>query len=122
MGGSLSEIEKAGTASVNLVVSSSGIAAAKELQKMFGTPYVVGIPYGKDCSKKLISDLKTAAQTGKSIVSYAGRAGAEHRKSPLSVKAWRQARLRLPSHSKREKARGFCARWNQRRSSFPQTA
>lgn len=75
MGSSLSEIEKAGTASVNLVVSSSGISAAKELEKMFGTPYVVGIPYGKSLSEKLISDLKTAAQTGKSVVSYAGRAG-----------------------------------------------
>lgn len=72
MGGGLAEIREAGRASVNLVVSASGIAAARELQKIFQTPFVVGVPYGKDFSKKLLSDLKTAAETGQSIVSYAG--------------------------------------------------
>ena len=44
MGSTLDEIKKSGKASVNLVISYSGLAAAKELQEMFGTPYVVGVP------------------------------------------------------------------------------
>lgn len=72
MGGSLTEIKEAGRAWVNLVVSSSGIAAARELQEISQTPYVVGVPYGDKFSKKVIANLKTAAETGQSIVSYAG--------------------------------------------------
>ena len=47
MGSCLEEISRAGGASVNLVVSASGLAAAKVLQSRFGTPYVVGVPYGE---------------------------------------------------------------------------
>lgn len=64
MGSTLDEIRKAGRASVNLVVSYCGLAAAEELKKMFGTPYVVGTPYGKIFSKQLLKDLKAAAETG----------------------------------------------------------
>jgi nitrogenase molybdenum-iron protein alpha/beta subunit len=73
MGGSLEEIKKAGEASVNLVVSYSGLAAARELQKLFGTPYVVGTPTGKTFSKQLLEDLKSAVNSGASKVSYSGR-------------------------------------------------
>jgi nitrogenase molybdenum-cofactor synthesis protein NifE len=73
MGSTLDDIMNSGKAHVNLVISSSGISAAIELQKIFGTPYVVGTPCGKYFSKKLIKDLKTAAQTGESKVSYARR-------------------------------------------------
>lgn len=73
MGSNLEEIKKSGQASVNLVVSYSGLEAAKELQKIFGTPYVVGIPYGKVFSKKLLKDLKFAIDTGKSKISYTER-------------------------------------------------
>lgn len=44
MGANLSEINNAGVASVNLVVSSSGLMAAKSLYKKFGTPYAVCLP------------------------------------------------------------------------------
>lgn len=73
MGSSLEEIKKAGEASVNLVISYSGLAAARELQKLFGTPYVVGTPTGKTFSKQLLEDLKSAEKSGASKVSYAGR-------------------------------------------------
>ena len=73
MGSSLDEIKKSGQSSVNLVISYSGLAAAEELQKIFGTPYVVGVPYGQKFSKKLVNDLKLAAYTGKSKVSYTER-------------------------------------------------
>lgn len=73
MGSSLDEIKKSGRASVNLVISYSGLEAARELQKIFGTPYVLGIPYGKAFSKKLLKDLKLAVDTGKSKISYTDR-------------------------------------------------
>ena len=50
---SLEEIVRAGEACVNLVVSYGGLAAARLLQKRFGTPYVVGIPFGTVFSEVL---------------------------------------------------------------------
>ena len=66
MGSTLDDLAKAGSAHVNLVVSSSGLAAAKKLQELFGTPYVVGVPMGDEFSALLRSALKTAAATGES--------------------------------------------------------
>ena len=62
MGSSLDEIQYAGDASVNLVVSNTGLAAAKALKEMFGTPYVVGVPFGKSYSELIVSALNTAAE------------------------------------------------------------
>ncbi len=45
MGSSLDELTRAGEASVNVVVSAAGLAAAKVLRERFGTPYVVGTPF-----------------------------------------------------------------------------
>ena len=64
MGSSLEEIAQAGSAHVNLVVSSTGLAAAKKLQKLFGTPYVVGIPVGAELSDMLRKALDEAVSTG----------------------------------------------------------
>ncbi len=50
---SLEEIVRAGEACVNLVVSYGGLAAARLLQKRFGTPYIVGIPFGTVFSEVL---------------------------------------------------------------------
>lgn len=58
---SLQAIEKAGTADVNLVVSSAGLAAAKILQKRFGIPYVTGIPIGPEGGRLLTAKIKDAA-------------------------------------------------------------
>lgn len=63
MGSSLDEIQYAGDASVNLVVSNTGLAAAKALKEIFGTPYVVGVPFGKSYSELIVSALNTAAET-----------------------------------------------------------
>ena len=68
MGSSLDEIQYAGDASVNLVVSNTGLAAAKALKEMFGTPYVVGVPYGKSYSGLIISALHTSAETGQNRI------------------------------------------------------
>lgn len=68
MGSSLDEIQYAGDASVNLVVSNTGLAAAKALKEMFGTPYVVGVPYGESYSRLIVSALNTAAETGQNRI------------------------------------------------------
>ncbi len=53
MGSAPEELKMAGKAHVNLVVSSAGLGVAKALYEMFGTPYVIGLPYGKEASEKL---------------------------------------------------------------------
>ena len=63
MGSTLEDLAQAGSAHVNLVVSSSGLAAAKKLRELFGTPYVVGVPMGDEFSALLLGALKTAAAT-----------------------------------------------------------
>ncbi|MDR3295660.1 MAG: nitrogenase component 1 [Clostridiales Family XIII bacterium] len=45
---SVTQIEKLGSAHVNLVIRREGEAAAKHLAERFGTPYVLARPYGTD--------------------------------------------------------------------------
>lgn len=69
MGCSFDDLKKLGAAHVNLVVSACGIPAAKTLEKLFGTPYVMGLPVRGEYSARLAQRLKTAAETGKSFPS-----------------------------------------------------
>lgn len=62
MGSDLEELKQAGGAHINLVVSAAGLEAAKVLEKRFGTPYVVGVPYGGDWSETLGTALDTHSQ------------------------------------------------------------
>lgn len=64
MGSSLEEMARAGQAHVNLVVSATGLGAAKALQELFGTPYVVGVPMGAGFSGLLREALTAAVTTG----------------------------------------------------------
>ena len=64
MGSSLEELAQAGKAHVNLVVSGTGLGAAKALQELFGTPYVIGVPMGNDYSAKIREALDQAVSTG----------------------------------------------------------
>ena len=59
MGDTLENIANSGGAHVNLVVSASGLEAAKILQKRFGTPFVVGVPYGDTYGNLLVQALET---------------------------------------------------------------
>jgi hypothetical protein len=63
-------MKQAGAAEVNLVVSSTGLLAAKELQKKFGTPYVVGVPMGDQFAAVVMKSLDKAISTGKSQIAY----------------------------------------------------
>ncbi|MEG1778555.1 MAG: oxidoreductase, partial [Oscillospiraceae bacterium] len=62
------QLAKAGEASVNIVASSSGLPLAKVLNKLYGTPYVVGLPIGKAAAKNLIQNAEKAIQTGENII------------------------------------------------------
>lgn len=46
MGSTLDDVSRAAEAEVNLVISSTGLEAARLLRERFGTPYVVGFPIG----------------------------------------------------------------------------
>ncbi|OBR96953.1 light-independent protochlorophyllide reductase subunit B [Clostridium ragsdalei P11] len=74
MGSTLEQMKQAGAAEVNLVVSSTGLLAAKELQKKFGTPYVVGVPMGDQFADVVMKSLDRAISTGKSQIAYDKRA------------------------------------------------
>ena len=62
MGSTLEELTEAGSASVNLVVSATGLGAAKALKELFGTPYVVGTPIGAVYQEELKNVLLEAAK------------------------------------------------------------
>lgn len=64
MGSTLEELSEAGKASVNLVVSETGLGAAKALNEMFGTPYVIGTPIGMAYQNVLKQELLEASRTG----------------------------------------------------------
>ncbi len=64
MGSTLEQLCQAGGAHVNLVVSSTGLGAARALRELFGTPYVVGVPMGKDWTGDIRAALEQAIRTG----------------------------------------------------------
>ena len=63
MGDSLSELEKSGDSSVNLVVSASGMRTAEYLRARFGTPWVAGAPLGS-MRGRVLRKLAKAAECG----------------------------------------------------------
>ena len=69
MGSSIEDIQRAGKADVNLVISSVGVLAAKVLEERFHTPYVIGTPiigFENVLAEKLIE----SAWTKKSQTAY----------------------------------------------------
>lgn len=64
MGSPWEELMQAGRADVNLVVSSCGLPLAHALQKLYGTPYVTGAPFGREFSRRLARQLASAARDG----------------------------------------------------------
>ena len=75
MGSTLDDIARSGEAGINLVVSETGLAAARTLERRFGTPYVVGAPFGRfadsvaDALKKgKTSDLTAGYDSGDTVI------------------------------------------------------
>lgn len=64
MGSEISAIDEASAAEVNLVVSSVGLPAAQYLKETFGTPYVVGAPFGDHFSPYVLDALTRSIRTG----------------------------------------------------------
>lgn len=54
----INEMANAGSASVNLVVSSVGIKLAEYFKDEFNTPYIVGVPYGNKMKQDLIENIR----------------------------------------------------------------
>ena len=73
MGSSLDDIKNAGDADVNLVVSYSGMGAAKYMYENLNIPYVIGTPFGKEFANKVIEDLKEVKSTKENKISYDNR-------------------------------------------------
>ena len=73
MGSTLEELGKAAGAAVDLVVSYSGLAAAKFMLKKYGIPYVCGIPMGEAFGKVLAQNIWLAAQEGTPLYPCAER-------------------------------------------------
>ena len=73
MGSSLDDIKNAGDAGVNLVVSYSGMGAAKYMYENLNIPYVVGTPLGKEFANKVIENLKEVKSTKENKISYSNR-------------------------------------------------
>lgn len=63
----LCAIARAAAASVNWVVSAGGLAAALFLNERFGTPFVIGAPYGRFMAALLPEKWREAAREGRSI-------------------------------------------------------
>lgn len=72
MESSLDDMCLAGLADVNLVVSAVGLPAAMELERKYGTPYVIGAPIGRRTALRLASLLRLGAVTGKNQTLFGG--------------------------------------------------
>jgi nitrogenase molybdenum-iron protein alpha/beta subunit len=59
---SINEIENMGAAHLNIVMRSEGEEAAKVLERNFGTPYVIGRPYGLKGTLEWIKKIEEAAK------------------------------------------------------------
>lgn len=73
MGSTLEDIKNAVNTDVNLVISYSGMGAAKYMYEKFNIPYIVGTPFGKEFAKKIVVDLKEAIITKENKISYINR-------------------------------------------------
>lgn len=83
---SITDIENAGTAGINLVIRNEGIKAANIIEEKTGTPYLYGCPYGysgtlswveniskiinKNPSKEYIEKLRKSMINGKQFYMY----------------------------------------------------
>ncbi|MDR1953623.1 MAG: nitrogenase component 1 [Clostridiales Family XIII bacterium] len=76
MGLTLKQVENAGAAAVNIAVSQAGARLAKYLRGKFGTPYIVGLPFGEKNARDFIARLDDAERSGECVVHGAESSGA----------------------------------------------
>ena len=90
MGSSIEDIQRAGEADVNLVISSVGVLAAKALEERFHTPYVIGTPiigFENVLAEKLIE----SAWTKKSQTAYFSVLQKAHKKDTANFTTMQNA-------------------------------
>ena len=90
MGSSIEDIQRAGEADVNLVISSVGVLAAKVLKERFHTPYVIGTPiigFENVLAEKLIE----SAWTKKSQTAYFSVLQKAHKKDTANFTTMQNA-------------------------------
>ena len=63
-------IENIRSASVNLVVSSTGRATAEYLKETFGTPYLEAVPYGSQLTGKILETLSLLADGKEAAIDF----------------------------------------------------
>ena len=64
MGYTLEQVGRAAAAQVNLAVSRAGLAAARYLEKRFGTPWLCGLPLGRRGAERFLADLAAVQAAG----------------------------------------------------------
>lgn len=72
MGASIEQIRNLDQAVVNLVVTSSGLEAAKLLEKKFSIPYVVGMPLASDTGVKELLEQTIQDNKSRKLLDEAG--------------------------------------------------
>ena len=90
MGSSIEDIQRAGEADINLVISSVGVLAAKVLEERFHTPYVIGTPiigFENVLAEKLIE----SAWTKKSQTAYFSVLQKAHKKDTANFTTMQNA-------------------------------
>ena len=70
-------VQKAAQASLNLVVSQSGLRPARYLEKRFGIPFLVQIPIGKSAQEKWLEAVHSCLNGQKSLVPHTAGEDAE---------------------------------------------
>ena len=75
MGATIEQIEKLATAQLNLVVTESGLAAAKLLERKYNIPYVVGMPLGQEDDVHILMEETLASGTSSQICDVAEEGG-----------------------------------------------
>lgn len=90
MGSSIEDIQRAGEADVNLVISSVGVLAAKALEERFHTPYVIGTPI-IEFENVLAEKLIESAWTKKSQTAYFSVLQKAHKKDTANFTTMQNA-------------------------------
>ena len=80
----LDTLAHAGEAEVNLVVSSVGLPAAKILKEKFGTPYIIGTPFGEFTEELIQIMNKTDSQGTADMSEYKDNMYAAYLKNRLN--------------------------------------
>ena len=65
MDSDMQSLQASPNSAVNLVVSISGLKAAQQMERMYSTPWVCGVPIGKEGTNQVIEMLHKAVKTGK---------------------------------------------------------